>query len=136
MKKMLFLGILFACLLPLNVLSQGSATFTQPQQITILPSSMASELNCCVLPFNKIFVSRLTKVLWLNESGSDVKLTIGKGTDCREISGDSEEPYVIESTTTCYVIPRLLQGNTRSVRLADPGQYDYTIEYPGTPEKT
>jgi hypothetical protein len=96
---------------------------------------MASELNCCVLPFNKIFVSRLTKVLWLNESGSDVKLTIGKGTDCREISGDSQESYVIESAMTCYVIPRLPQGNTRSVRLADPGQYDYTIEYLGTPRK-
>jgi hypothetical protein len=135
MKRMLFGGCLIACLLPFHAYSQGFATFTSTQQITILPPSIASELNCCVLPFNKIFVGRLTKVLWLNESGSDVKLTINKGTDCREISGDRQESYVVESTKICYVIRRLPQGNTGSVRLSEPGQYDYTIEYLGTLRK-
>lgn len=135
MKRILFVGLLIACLLPLHALSQGFSTFTSTQQITILPPSIASELNCCVLPFNKIFVARLTKVLWLNESGSDVKLTINKGADCREITGERKEPYVVESTKTCYIIRILPQGNTGSVRLSEPGQYDYTIEYLGTLRK-
>ena len=140
MKKMLFAGILFTCLLPLSAFSESSvATSSSPEQImivpqhiTILPQSVASAINCCVLPFNKIFVGRLTEVLWNNQSGNDVKLTIGKGPGCKEVTVEGELPYVIESIMTCHVIQNIPQGKTRSVRFTDPGQYDYTIEYVGT----
>lgn len=124
---------MFTCLLSPNAFSQSIFT-TSPlsQQITILPESIASAINCCVLPFNRIFVSRLTEVVWNNQSGNDVKLTIGKGMDCREIPGEDQTPYVVESILSCQVIGKLPQGKTRSVRLADPGQYDYTIEFLGT----
>ena len=136
MKKMLLAGILFACLLPLNAFSQNPVpAYPSPQHITILSPSVASAINCCVLPYNRIFVSRLTEIIWNNQSGSDVKLTIGKGTECKEFFMEGELPYVIESITTCHVIQNIPQGKSRSVRLADPGQYDYTIEYLGTLRK-
>jgi hypothetical protein len=133
MKKILFAGFLFVCLLPHNGLSQSlSGTLPSSQRITILPPSTASEINCCVLPFNKIFVSRLTEVLWINESGSDIMLTIGKGTECKDIPVGSRAPYVVESIVTCHVMKPLPEGETRSVRFTNPGQHDYTIEYLGT----
>jgi hypothetical protein len=133
MKKMLFAGILFACLLPIQAFPQSSLpAFPLPQQITILSPSIAAAINCCVLPFNKVFISRLTEVLWNNQSGGDVKLTIGKGTGCKEISMEEQLPYMIESIMTCHVIRNIPQGKTRSVRFTDPGRYDYTIEYLGT----
>jgi hypothetical protein len=133
MKKMLIAGILFVCILPAYVFSQSPLpTLPSPQRITILPPSIASVINCCVLPFNRIFISRLTDVLWDNQSGGDVKLVIGKGTDCKEVSIEDELPYAVESITTCHVIRSIPQGKTKSVRFADPGQYDYTIEYLGT----
>jgi hypothetical protein len=143
MKKILFAGILFACLLPIYVFSQSLiATSSSPEQImivpqhiTILPQSVASAINCCVLPFNRIFVGRLTEILWNNQSESNVKLTIGKGNDCKEISMEGQLPYVVESIATCHVIQNIPQGKTRTVRLADPGTYDYTIEYLGTLRK-
>lgn len=137
MKKLIIAGILLACLLPLNAFSQASIATSPssrhitivPQHITILPQSIASAINCCVLPFNRIFVGRLTEVLWNNQSGNDVKLTIGKGTNCKEVSMEGELPYVVDSITTCHVIQNIPQGKVKSIRLTDPGQYDYTIEY-------
>jgi hypothetical protein len=139
MKKMLFAGILFACLLPFNASSQSSIAAPPslqqitiaPQHITILPQSIASAINCCVLPFNRIFVDRLTEVLWNNQSGSDVKLTIGKGPACSDISGENQTTYLVDSILNCQVIQKLSPGKTRTIRFADPGQYDYTIEYLG-----
>jgi hypothetical protein len=133
MKKMLFAGILLACLLPIQAFPQSPLpAFPSPQQITILPPSIAAAIDCCVLPFNKVFISRLTEVLWSNQSGSDVKRTIGKGTGCKEISMDEQLPHMVESIMTCHVIRNIPQGRTRSVRFTDPGRYDYTIEYLGT----
>ncbi|MHB8109823.1 MAG: hypothetical protein ACYDHW_07300 [Syntrophorhabdaceae bacterium] len=133
MNKMLFIGILFAALLLVNVPVQGQVggQFSQEQQITILPPSTAAQINCCVLPFNKIFVGRQTRVLWNNQSGTDVRVTIGKGTKCKEIPGNSQVPYEIGSMG-CYVIQSLPQDNSRPVKLIDGGKYDYTIEYLGT----
>ncbi len=136
MKKILFAMILLASLSPLSVFSQNPLpAFPAPQHITILSPSIASAINCCVLPYNRIFVSRLTEIIWDNESGSDIKLTIGKGTDCKEFFMEGPLPYVIESITTCHVIQNIPQGKSKSVRLADPGQYDYSIEYLGTLRK-
>jgi hypothetical protein len=136
MKKMLFVGLLFACLLLAYAPAQGQQTgeFAIEQQITILPPSTASAINCCVLPFNKIYVGRQTRIIWNNQSGTDVKVTIGKGTKCREIAGKSQVPYEVGSMG-CYVIQRLSQGDSRPVKLVDGGQYDYTIEYLGTDKK-
>jgi hypothetical protein len=135
MKKMLFAGILFVCMLPVYAFPQSPLptlpAFPLPQHITILPPSIASAINCCVLPFNRVFVSRLTEIIWDNQSESEVRLTIGKGTDCKEVSMEDQLPYVIESIVTCHIIQNIPQGKTRSVRFTDPGQYDYTIEYLG-----
>jgi hypothetical protein len=133
MKKVLFAGILLVCLLPIQVFSQSPlSVYPSPQQITIVPASIASIINCCVLPFNRIFVSRLTEILWSNQSESDVKLTIGKGNDCKEVSMEGQLPYVVESIAACHVIQNIPQGKTTSVRLVEPGKYDYTIEFLGT----
>ncbi len=133
MKKM-FTGLLFVCLLPFNVLSQTEGFFPQEQYITILPPSISSELHCCVLPSDKIFVYSRSRITWLNQSGNDVKLTIGKGTRCKDISAESQVPYEIGSTG-CYVIKGLPQGRMKYVRMVDSGRYDYTIEYLGTDKK-
>jgi hypothetical protein len=143
MKKILCAGILFACLFPIHLFSQSSIITSSspqqitiaPQQITILPQSIASIINCCVLPSNRIFVGRLAEILWNNQSGSDVRLTIGKGTDCKDISVEGELPDVVGTVMTCHVIRSIPQGKTRPVRFADPGQYEYTIEYLGTLRK-
>jgi hypothetical protein len=138
MKTMLFVGLLFACLLLANSPSQAQVggEFPSEQQITILPPSVSSQLDCCVLPFSKIFVHRRTHVNWINESGGAVRLTIGKGTKCKEISGDSQVPYDVEGSLGCYVIPSLSKGKlSRAVQFSDPGGYDYTIEYLGSDNK-
>lgn len=136
MKKVLFGGLLFVCLLLVSMPSQAQSTGGElPKEaiLTILPASTATAIDCCVLPFSKVFVHRRTHIHWDNQSGGDVKLIIGKGTNCKEISGESQVPYEVESSLGCYVIPMLSNGKlSRPVQLRDPGKYDYTIEYLGT----
>jgi hypothetical protein len=135
MKRALFVAVIVFSLMPVIAFSQGAEGISPGvQQMTILPPSIASQVDCCVAPYNKIFVSRRTQVFWDNKSGSDVKLTFGKGTDCKQITGPSQA-YEIDSRPGCHVIQNLPQGKTVTIRFTDAGQYDFTIEFLGTDKK-
>ena len=134
MKKILFVATITFLLAPVMAFCQGSqGVAPRVQQMTILPPSIASEINCCVTPFNKVFISSKTEVFWDNQSGSNVKLTFGKGTICKQIAGPSGTHEV--NTLGCYVIENLPQGSTETLRFTDQGRYDYTIEFLGMDRK-
>jgi hypothetical protein len=136
MNKVLLVATIAVFLFPVVAFSQGVGDIAPGLlQMTILPQSVASKIDCCVAPSNKVFVSTKTEVFWDNKSGSDVKLTFGKGTDCKQIPGQSPGPYEIGSLPMCYVVPNLAKGKTLSLRFIDGGQYNYTIEFLGTDRK-
>lgn len=137
MKKVLLALIIAVALSPVTVLSQGGSSGVGPsvQQMTILPLSVAARTNSHIAPFNKISVSLGAEVLWDNRSGSDVRLSFGKGTNCKLIAGKSQVPHEIDSLTRCYVIQKISQGKEISVRFMDAGQYDYVVEFLGTDRK-
>jgi len=127
-------------LLPLIVLAQSGLSGPAPQEsrglptnqtITILTAEQAAKIKCCVTPAQKIWVDRQTRIIWRNQSEGNVRIRFGKGEKCEVVSEQKLKMENLSMALGCYITEPLPVGKALIMRLADPGIYEYTIEYSG-----
>ena len=135
MKKVLLSVALALLTLTVTVFAQsgglgGVEGIAPPQYMNILSPTLKTEIGCCVAPFNKVWIDRQSPIVWVNWSGMDVRLKFGKGEKCEEVTEARLAGNDLRINMSCY-IAALPKGKKLTMRLTEPGLYDYTVEFQG-----
>jgi hypothetical protein len=82
---------------------------------------------------NELMVDRGTRVTWINQSQSEVKIKFGKGTNCEEVDSKAIGWRLNRNfdPNKCFVTRDSIRsaGGMMSVLFTETAQYNYEVEY-------
>jgi hypothetical protein len=101
-----------------------------PQYMYILSPPAKSRVGCCVAPHNNVWIDVRVNVIWVNQSLMEVKLKLGKGEKCEDVTDVVTSRRDLRIGSGCYVgtIPN---NKILSVYFAKPGVYEYSVTFLG-----
>jgi hypothetical protein len=103
------------------------------QWIHILGKRWGEVMNNMKLkPFNKINIDRSTRVIWINQSDTPIRIKFGKGENCQDISRNLQRTDYWRKYY-CHITEEPISPNgILEIFFNDPGSYDYEIQFVGT----
>lgn len=135
-KEILLIVNIFTLIASLLLVSQGTVVAQRippvEQMIYIKGSWDKGEAKTQIDP-NELRVDRGTRVTWINQSQSEVKIKFGKGTNCEEVNSKSIGWKLNRNLdpNECFVTKDSIRsaGGTMSVFFTETVQYNYEVEY-------
>jgi hypothetical protein len=77
-------------------------------------------------------IDRFTKVTWINDSNSAVRIEFGKGPNCKQVSASAFPALGIRmQPDRCFVTGSIPPKGTLRFRFQEFGDYKYKVEYVG-----
>ena len=141
-KEIFLMGNILILIISLSLVNQGMvvAQGVPPVErtISINGSWDKGEVKTQVDP-DQLEVDRGTRVTWINQSQSEVKIKFGQGTDCEKVNSKAIGWRLNRNIDPrkCFVTSDSLRpaGGTMSVFFTETVQYNYEVEYVGKDRK-
>jgi hypothetical protein len=150
MKKstilILLMGALLSLLLPVHPSYGGpsgraeglTGILPAPETRYILISGRNDEGRFItgIEPFNDFRLGRFTKVIWTNNAEVSVRIRLGSGKKCEEVSEATLRVLGTRFLGSCYVTKNPIPaGGILETRFEEFGRYAYEVEYEGKEAK-
>jgi hypothetical protein len=129
----MFLAACFLIFAPMFVFGQGSsgggAAVPDTDQVSIIGKKGPSGLETKVEPFAHLRISRMAKMLWVNNAETDIRVKVGHAVTCAEMSGAAFSKLEGSVEQKCYLSDSVKPKGTLEIQFREPGEYKYIIEY-------
>jgi hypothetical protein len=140
--------VLTALILSLWTLYPGKFTIV-PNSQAFVQSPKASSIsihgkrsnntmtNVKVQPFDKIYITKPTRVRWHNNSDTPILIKFGKGDKCESIIGAAPETTSWRPSQRCYLTANPISPKgTLRILFNQSGNYNFEIQFVGTKTTT
>jgi plastocyanin len=135
-KEILLIGNIIILIASLLLVSQGTVVaqrITPDERMILIKGSWdKGEVKTQIDPI-ELTVDRGTRVTWINQSQSEVKIKFGEGTNCEEVDSKAIGWRLNRNINPnkCFVTRDSIRSNggTMSVLFTETVQYKYEVEY-------
>jgi hypothetical protein len=132
MKRTQILPIAGMIALSFFLVTQGAALADNLQIPQLLPTPRMIMIFDKGLDTHVLSIDRFTKVTWINDSNSAVRIEFGKGPNCKQVSASAFPALGIRmQPDRCFVTNSIPPKGTLRFRFKEFGDYKYKVEYVG-----
>jgi hypothetical protein len=104
--------------------------------ISIVGNMEGEKLVTRLEPSNEVYAGIDTRVIWVNNSTTDVKIKFGQGSKCKEVTSGAFKVMSRGHVKNCYVTrDSIPPGGTLMLRFDQQGNYNYGLIFVGSDQE-